>query len=62
MKKAETLLRVERGRASEEDLAAVAVVLLTLRARGTREPTQPTVPGWNWWQKPNGYAPPDSWR
>jgi hypothetical protein len=62
MRTAETVLRVERGRASEEDLAAIAVVLLALRARGTQEPSQPASSGWSWWHKPNGYAPPGSWR
>jgi len=62
MEKAETVLRVERGRAGEEDLAAIAVVLLALRARGTQEPAQPASPGWSWWERPNGYAPPASWR
>ncbi|MEU3664608.1 acyl-CoA carboxylase epsilon subunit [Streptomyces sp. NPDC032940] len=57
---AETVLRVERGRASEEELAALTAVLLALRARDRTEP-EPTL-GWNWWTSPKSYVPPDSWR
>ncbi|MFC0058239.1 acyl-CoA carboxylase subunit epsilon [Streptomyces actinomycinicus] len=58
----ETVLRVERGQADDEELAAIAVVLLALRAGEPEEPEQPPSPGWNWWERPSGYASPDSWR
>ncbi|WP_234384842.1 acyl-CoA carboxylase subunit epsilon [Streptomyces sp. MMG1121] len=53
---------MERGQAGEEELAAIAVVLLALRARDQEESEQPPSPGWSWWKRPHGYAPPDSWR
>jgi hypothetical protein len=62
MESAEAVLRVERGQASEEELAALAAVLLALRARGQAEPEQPPTLGWNWWKRPKRYAPPRSWR
>ena len=63
MDNVETVLRVERGQAGAEELAAVATVLLALRARDQEEPeTQPPSPGWNWWKRPHDYAPPGSWR
>lgn len=63
MESAETVLRVERGRASEEELAALTAVLLALRAQGQAEPEpeEPTL-GWNWWTSAKSYAAPDSWR
>ena len=56
-------LRVERGTASEEDLAALAAVLLALRAR----PAPPARPapqhrpdgGPHWGQRPAGHQ---GWR
>ncbi|MFI5687548.1 acyl-CoA carboxylase epsilon subunit [Streptomyces sp. NPDC051636] len=62
MESAETTLRVERGQAGEEELAAVAAVLLALRARDQEEPEQPPSLGWNWWKRLKGYEPPGSWR
>lgn len=62
MESTEAVLRVERGQASQEELAALAAVLLALRARDRAEPEQPLLLGWNWWKRPQGYAPPGSWR
>lgn len=62
MESTETVLRVERGQASQEELAALAAVLLALRARQGAEPEQPLLLGWSWWKRPRGYAPPGSWR
>ncbi|WP_339134501.1 acyl-CoA carboxylase subunit epsilon [Streptomyces sp. f51] len=43
-------LRVERGTATEEELAALTVVLLALRARPARERTPaPPAGGPRWW-------------
>lgn len=63
---AEAVLRVERGQVSEEELAALTAVLLALRAGGSEEPEgpaeeQPGV-GSPWWNMPEGYAAPGSWR
>ncbi|MFJ4832044.1 acyl-CoA carboxylase epsilon subunit [Streptomyces sp. NPDC088747] len=66
MERAQAVLRVERGTAGEEELAALAAVLLALRARGAGPVGGPGAAGprlgWNWWRRPHGYAPPDSWR
>jgi hypothetical protein len=62
MESAETVLRVERGRAGEEELAALAAVLLALRASGRAEPEPEATLGWNWWTSRKSYAPPTSWR
>ncbi|WEP01112.1 acyl-CoA carboxylase subunit epsilon (plasmid) [Streptomyces sp. FXJ1.172] len=62
MESVQTVLRVERGHADEEELAAIAVVLLALRACGQEASEQPEPAGWSWWKRPNGYASPDSWR
>jgi hypothetical protein len=60
---AEAVLRVERGRASEEELAAVTAVLLALRTGVREQPKQrPTTLGWHWWRRPKSYEPPRSWR
>ncbi|MFD8062840.1 acyl-CoA carboxylase subunit epsilon [Streptomyces cyaneofuscatus] len=57
-----TVLRVERGRPAEEDLAAVAVTLLCLAA-GRRERPKPR-PGVRWrrWDSAPPYRAPHSWR
>ncbi|MDG9721003.1 acyl-CoA carboxylase epsilon subunit [Streptomyces sp. DH24] len=63
MEGAEAVLRVERGQAGEEELAALTAVLLALRAGGRAEPEQPpTTLGWSWWKRPEHYEPPRSWR
>ncbi|MEV6962420.1 acyl-CoA carboxylase epsilon subunit [Streptomyces sp. NPDC051207] len=76
MESAETVLRVERGRAGEEELAALTAVLLALRASDQRErasdqrerasdqgePEPEATLGWNWWTSLKSYAPPTSWR
>jgi hypothetical protein len=60
----EALLRVERGRASEEELAALTVVLLALRSDGDdagpdeRRP----VAGSRWWRRRGDYNAPRSWQ
>ncbi|WP_381803499.1 acyl-CoA carboxylase epsilon subunit [Streptomyces niveus] len=65
MEGAPAVLRLERGRAGEEELAAVAVVLLALRARtrGRAELGRGVPRGWDWWKRPGGgYVAPGSWR
>ncbi|WP_405791594.1 acyl-CoA carboxylase epsilon subunit [Streptomyces sp. NBC_01506] len=62
------VVRVERGRAGAEELAALAAVLLAVRARG-RAGAGPgfrrgggVLPGWGWWERAGGYVAPGSWR
>ncbi|CAL9653648.1 acyl-CoA carboxylase subunit epsilon [Streptomyces sp. enrichment culture] len=62
MESTETVLRVERGQADGDELAALTTVLLILRARGQAEPQQPPTLGWSWWKQTKGYAAPGSWR
>ncbi|MGX1914146.1 acyl-CoA carboxylase epsilon subunit [Streptomyces phaeochromogenes] len=62
MESAPTVIRVERGRGGEEELAALAAVLLALRARERAEPGPRASPECNWWKQPRGYVPPGSWR
>ncbi|MFE3253174.1 acyl-CoA carboxylase epsilon subunit [Streptomyces sp. NPDC059209] len=62
MEGAPAVLRLERGRADEDELAAVAVVLLALRARGRVAPGREESRQWNWWSRPGSYVAPGSWR
>ena len=56
-------LRVERGTATEEELAAVTVVLLALRGRPANEapPARP-VNGSRWWRRPVSHHGAHSWQ
>ncbi|MGW0969427.1 acyl-CoA carboxylase subunit epsilon [Streptomyces sp. NPDC002516] len=47
-------LRVERGIATEEELAALTVVLLALSARPARERTRAAPAGSRWWLRGDG--------
>lgn len=62
MERAETMLRVERGQASEEDLAALTAVLLALRGSGQAARDKPSMTASPWWRRSNDYAAPGSWR
>lgn len=63
MEGAEAVLRVERGQAGEDELAALTAVLLALRTRTQEAPEQPsTTLGWNWWKRPESYVSPRGWR
>jgi hypothetical protein len=62
MERAEALLRVERGHASEEELAALAAVLVALRRSGRGVDEEPVAVPAAWWDQPAGYAAPGSWR
>ncbi|MEU0603062.1 acyl-CoA carboxylase subunit epsilon [Streptomyces sp. NPDC006393] len=58
-------LRVERGSATEEELAALTVVLLALRGRPTDEDADARrrpVGGPGWWRRPVGHQGPRGWR
>lgn len=62
---ARALLRVERGRATDAELAAVAVVLLSLladRGEETGAGRRPGVPRWRPERVPAAYRSPHSWR
>ncbi|MEU6948127.1 MULTISPECIES: acyl-CoA carboxylase epsilon subunit [unclassified Streptomyces] len=59
----EEVLRVERGRADDEELAAVAAVLLALcRDREPVESEEPAEAGSDWWRRRDAYRAPASWR
>ncbi|MFJ8810835.1 acyl-CoA carboxylase subunit epsilon [Streptomyces sp. NPDC102490] len=62
MKNSETLLVVERGRASEEELAALTVVVLAAREGRQRREAPPAVRAGRWWERSTAYASPRSWR
>lgn len=62
MEGTQVVLRLEHGRAGEDELAAVAVVLLALRARGRAESRPGVSRGWDWWKRPGGHVAPGSWR
>jgi hypothetical protein len=58
------LLRVEKGHAEPEELAAITAVLL---ARAAARPAQPaytrrTPVGWRRLERENGFVAPHSWR
>ncbi|MFB7248952.1 hypothetical protein CW362_40725 [Streptomyces populi] len=61
---ARAVIRVERGEACEEELAALALVLLALRdggGHGDDDGTRPLA-GAHRWRGGTGYRAPDSWR
>ncbi|WP_415954465.1 acyl-CoA carboxylase epsilon subunit [Streptomyces sp. KLOTTS4A1] len=63
MESREAVFRVERGRADDEELAAVAAVLLALhRERGPAVSEEPAEAGSRWWRRPDAYTAPGSWR
>ncbi|WP_369392523.1 acyl-CoA carboxylase subunit epsilon [Streptomyces sp. CG1] len=53
-------IRVEKGEATEEELAAVAVLLLSrgALAGAGAEPAAPGAPSW----RPHTFHPPHSWQ
>ncbi|MFE6894369.1 acyl-CoA carboxylase epsilon subunit [Streptomyces sp. NPDC057694] len=59
-----SLIRVERGRATAEELAALTVLLLARRdadAPAEGDDTRATA-GTPWWHRGDAYRAPDSWR
>jgi hypothetical protein len=61
------VLRVERGKAAEEELAAVTVALLCLLARRTQDGdrgrrTAGPVSSWRRWERMAAYRSPRSWQ
>lgn len=62
------LLRIVRGTASEEELAAVTVTLCSLLAarggtgRGGQEHVERSVARWRQWERAVAYQAPHSWR
>ncbi|MEU4932939.1 acyl-CoA carboxylase subunit epsilon [Streptomyces yokosukanensis] len=60
----DVVVRVERGGADEEELAAVCALLSILASRAERQepsPAPPAVRGW-WHQGRPSYRAPLSWR
>ncbi|MET7784936.1 MULTISPECIES: acyl-CoA carboxylase subunit epsilon [Streptomyces] len=57
----EPVLRVERGQAGDEELAALTVVLLALRAGGVFPGRGRPVNGSRWW-RPRTRRAPRSWQ
>ncbi|MBD9704640.1 acyl-CoA carboxylase subunit epsilon [Streptomyces caniscabiei] len=65
MSSTQAVLRVERGRATDAELAAVTVVLFSvLAARGedAGEEQTPDVPPWRPERAPAAYRSPYSWQ
>ncbi|MEU3838462.1 acyl-CoA carboxylase epsilon subunit [Streptomyces sp. NPDC028635] len=60
----EFAVRIERGQADDEELAALTVALLALRARraATSRVTTRPVDGVRWWKRADAYQAPCSWR
>ncbi|MEU5324491.1 acyl-CoA carboxylase epsilon subunit [Streptomyces sp. NPDC021056] len=58
----EALIRVERGRPDEAELAAVVAVLLARQAGVEEMPEEPSAAEIRWWRERDGYAAPESWR
>ncbi|MET9663670.1 acyl-CoA carboxylase subunit epsilon [Streptomyces sp. NPDC006510] len=55
-------LSVERGQATDEELAALTVVLLALRAERAELPEELAVAGSHWWRHADRYNAPLSWQ
>ncbi|MFF4276088.1 acyl-CoA carboxylase subunit epsilon [Streptomyces sp. NPDC001536] len=62
MERGEALIRVERGWPDEVELAAVVTVLLALQAGAEEAPEELPAAEIRWWQEPDAYAAPESWR
>ncbi|WP_223206484.1 acyl-CoA carboxylase subunit epsilon [Streptomyces xanthii] len=58
----ETVLRIERGRANEDELAALTAVLLSLAPVPQPVEVESARAGSCWWRRPAGYLSPGSWR
>ncbi|MEV7889032.1 acyl-CoA carboxylase subunit epsilon [Streptomyces sp. NPDC002817] len=62
MRRDEPLIKVERGRPDEVELAAVIAVLVGLRAGAEEAPGEPSAAEIGWWRAPDDYAAPEGWR
>ncbi|MEU5599636.1 acyl-CoA carboxylase subunit epsilon [Streptomyces sp. NPDC020298] len=61
--RAEPALRIVRGRASDDELAALTVVLLALSGRAEAEDQEKRpVNGSRWWRRPESYRGSRSWQ
>ncbi|MFD5557175.1 acyl-CoA carboxylase subunit epsilon [Streptomyces sp. NPDC127068] len=59
------LLRVEKGHAEPEEVAALTAILLARAAAGTAEPAPATPvakPGWRRLERQYGFRAPHSWQ
>ncbi|WP_331749173.1 MULTISPECIES: acyl-CoA carboxylase subunit epsilon [unclassified Streptomyces] len=55
-------LSVERGQATDEELAAITVVLLALQAERAQPPESRAAAGSRWWRHTDRYNAPLSWQ
>ncbi|SNX88256.1 acyl-CoA carboxylase epsilon subunit-like protein [Streptomyces sp. TLI_55] len=64
METGDAVIRVERGRPDEAELAAVVAVLLSVRAGAGEDetPGEPSAAEIRWWAESDRYAAPESWR
>ncbi|WP_210594147.1 acyl-CoA carboxylase epsilon subunit [Streptomyces sp. GESEQ-35] len=62
MKRVETVLRVERGLACEDELAALTAALLMMRGRAQEEAERLPAVAPCWEARPTVYRAPGSWR
>ncbi|WP_328891850.1 acyl-CoA carboxylase subunit epsilon [Streptomyces sp. NBC_00316] len=56
------VLRVERGRADAEEVAALTVLLLGLRAQDQQQDGERLEPDRRWRPDPQPYRAPSSWQ
>jgi hypothetical protein len=56
------VLSVERGQVTDEELAALTVVLLALQVGREEPPERQAVAGSRWWRQANRYNAPLSWQ
>ncbi|SEN99726.1 acyl-CoA carboxylase epsilon subunit [Actinacidiphila rubida] len=61
---AESIVRVERGHADPEELAALTAILLARAAAGEPEPATParSTAGWRRLERSRGFRAPHSWQ
>ncbi|GGY80499.1 acyl-CoA carboxylase subunit epsilon [Streptomyces nitrosporeus] len=61
---AESVLRVEKGQAGPEELAAITAVLLARAAAGTEAPARRgrSTAGWRRLERTPGFRAPHSWQ
>ncbi|MBT2477894.1 acyl-CoA carboxylase epsilon subunit [Streptomyces sp. ISL-94] len=61
----DTLLRVEKGNAAPEELAAIAAILLARAAAAPADTSAPTIrsqAGWRRLERTPGFRAPHSWQ
>lgn len=58
----QVLFRIERGHANEQEIAALALVLLALREGAAEPESERSFAGSHWWRRDAGYRAPDGWQ